>query len=97
MKMGKMKKAQEELKSVVIVVVLIVVVIIIVRNYLQKPAGGVFDCTSMENATCQFQQCPPGYALLSYLKCGSPKGNACCQQLNSDESGGTAYVEQESR
>lgn len=92
MKIGKMKKAQEELKSVVIVVVLIVVVIIIVRNYLQKPAGGVFDCASTENATCQFQQCPSGYVKLGYLQCSNPKGNACCQQV-----GDNTYVEQESR
>lgn len=88
-----MKRKAQNVPAVVIVIVLIVVAAILIRNYIQKPAGSVFDCTSMQNTTCQFEQCPPGYAPLSYLQCSNPKGNTCCQELRG---GQDAYVEQES-
>ncbi len=75
-----MKKAQEELKTVDIVLILVIVGVLIVRNYIQKPTGGVFACSG-ENLTCQFSDCPPGYAAMPHLKCiGEEKGNTCCQQ-----------------
>lgn len=72
------KKAQEELKKIVIGVVLLVVLIIIVKNYVSKPASGVFDCASIQGTTCQFAQCPPGYSDVAHLKCANQKENACC-------------------
>ena len=73
------KKAQEELKNIIIGLVLLVVLVIIIKNYVAKPATGVFDCASMQGTTCEFDRCPTGYSELSHLKCGgAQKENACC-------------------
>lgn len=65
--------------SVVLGVVLLLVLAIIVYKTILQPSKGVFECSTMQSAVCDFKQCPEGYTEIIHLTCaGDKKGNSCC-------------------